>query len=59
MIETQFDIKIKILCSDNRGEHLSSTFSSYLDQCGIMHQTTYPSTTKQNEVAEQNNKHIL
>lgn len=58
MIKTQFDKKIKILRSDNSGEYLSSTYGSYWNQHGIIHQTTCPGTPKQNGVAKRKNRHL-
>lgn len=59
MIGTQFDKKIKLLRSDNGGEYLSSTFGSYLNQHGIIHQNRCPSNPKQNGVAECKNRYLL
>lgn len=59
MVETQFNKKIKILRSDNGGEYISHAFSSFLDQLGILHQTTCLGTPEQNGVAERENRHLL
>lgn len=59
MVETQFDKKIRVLRSDNGREYVSNAFSSFLDQLGIIHQTTCFSTPEQNGVAERKNWHLL
>lgn len=59
IIDTQFDSKIRVLHSDNREEYLSSTFSFYLSQYDILHQTTCLGTLEQNGIAEKKNRHML
>lgn len=44
LVKTQFNTKIKVPHSDNGGEYLSYTFTYYLSQHGIFHQTMCPNT---------------
>ena len=53
MISTQFNAKIKILWSDNGTKYIDGEFRSYFNENGILYQTTYIRTPKQNGVAEQ------
>ncbi|MBT0984662.1 DDE-type integrase/transposase/recombinase, partial [Salmonella enterica subsp. enterica serovar Typhimurium] len=56
---TQYSIDIKILRSDNGGEYIASELSWFLQDRGIIHQTTCPHTPQQNGVAERKNRHIF
>ncbi|KZV44012.1 hypothetical protein F511_31187 [Dorcoceras hygrometricum] len=56
MIRTQFDKKIKCLCSDNACE-LSLT--EYLQTQGTLHQFSCVETPQQNSVVERKHQHIL
>ena len=40
MIETQNNVKVQVLCSDNGGEYQSSDLQKYLEGHDIIHQTT-------------------
>lgn len=51
-VSTQFEAKIKILRSDNGGKYLGNPFKGYLEDEGIIHQTSYAYTPQKNEVAE-------
>jgi hypothetical protein len=51
MIQTQFNIFIKIVHFDNGGECMSGDLGIYFREHGIIHQTTYVDT-QQNGVAE-------
>lgn len=55
-VETQFSLKVKILCSDNGPEFTMKFF--YLDK-GIIHQTSCVSTPQQNGVAKRKHRHLL
>ena len=55
-VETQFSLKVKILCSDNGSEFTMTKF--YSDK-GIIHQTSCVSTPQQNGVAERKHCHLL
>ena len=59
MIQTQFSEKIKILRSDNGGEYVNQQFRTYLDNHGILHETSCSQTPQQNGTAERKNRHIL
>eukprot|EP00268_Persea_americana_P063208 TRINITY_DN8175_c0_g1_i7.p1 TRINITY_DN8175_c0_g1~~TRINITY_DN8175_c0_g1_i7.p1 ORF type:complete len:107 (-),score=6.52 TRINITY_DN8175_c0_g1_i7:1366-1686(-) len=59
MVSTQFQKSIKILRSDSGGEYVSTEFSSFLSNKGIIHQKSCPHTPQQNGIAERKNRHIL
>ncbi|RVW42232.1 Retrovirus-related Pol polyprotein from transposon RE1 [Vitis vinifera] len=59
MIKTQYNAKVRVLCSDNGGEYQSSDLQKYLEGHGIIHQTTCFNTPQQNGVAERKNRHLL
>ena len=59
MAETHTGTKLKVLRTDNGGEYLSNAFKSYLDQHGVMHQTTIAYTPQQNGVAERMNRTLV
>ena len=59
MVSTQFQKQIKILRLDSGGEYMSSEFSSFLSDKGIIHQKSCPHTPQQNRIAERKNRHIL
>ncbi|RVX08628.1 Retrovirus-related Pol polyprotein from transposon TNT 1-94 [Vitis vinifera] len=59
MIETQYNAKVRVLRSDNSGEYQSSDLQKYLEEHGIIHQTTCSNTPQQNGVAERKNRHLL
>ncbi|WVZ21044.1 hypothetical protein V8G54_008366 [Vigna mungo] len=59
MIETQYNAKVQVLCSDNGGEYQSLDLKRYLEVHGIIHQTMCPNTPQQNGVAERKNRHLL
>ncbi|XP_019256261.1 PREDICTED: uncharacterized protein LOC109234647 [Nicotiana attenuata] len=59
MICTQFEVKIKILRTDNGTEYTGKDFGAYLESFGIIHQTSCPYTSAQNGVAERKNRHLL
>ena len=44
MVESEVGRKIQCLRTDNGGEYISDEFSSYLVQCNIRRQLTYPNT---------------
>lgn len=51
--------KLKSLRTDNGGEYLSDIFKSYLNEHGIIHQTTVAYTPQQNGVAERMNRTLI
>ena len=48
MVETQFSKHIKIFRSNNALEYTQYAFQAILHSYGIVHQLTYPSTSRQN-----------
>jgi len=52
-------IKIKILRSDNGGEHVSNTFKARHHENGTANQTTGPDTPEQNGLAERLNRGLV
>ena len=58
MVRTQFDSNIKILRSDNGTEYIDKSFRAFLDDNGILFQTTCVGTPQQNGVAERKNRHL-
>ena len=59
MIRTQFQANIKILRTDNGREYYSSILGSYLNENGIIHQSSCVDTPQQNGIAERKNRHLL
>ena len=59
MIETQNNVKVQVLCSDNGGEYQSFNLQKHLEGHGIIHQTTCSNTPEQNGVAGWKNRHLL
>ena len=58
-ILTQFNISIRVLCSDNAREYFSAPFISFMSQHGILHQFSCAHTPQQNRVAERKNRHLI
>lgn len=59
LVERQTGAKIKTIRTDNGTEFVNSEFSSYLNSCGIQHQTTVPYSPQQNGVAERTNRSVV
>ena len=59
MVETQFNSKVKILRSDNAREYFAQSLNTFLEDSGILHESSCPYTPQQNGVAERKNRHIL
>ncbi|XP_060200816.1 uncharacterized protein LOC132629096 [Lycium barbarum] len=60
MVERQFNVKVKIIRSDNAFELGKSAIASeFLSSEGIIHQTCCVSTPQQNGVVERKHKHLL
>ena len=57
-ILTQFNISIRVLCSDNVMEYFSAPFISFMSQHGILHQSSCAHTPQQNGVAERKNCYL-
>ncbi|KAK2966380.1 hypothetical protein RJ640_021524 [Escallonia rubra] len=58
-IKTQFNVHVHILRSDNAKEYMSGSFQNYMNQHGILHQSSCTDTPAQNGVAERKNRHLL
>ena len=58
-VENQLNKKIKVLRSDRGGEYLSTEFTSYLRDCGIVSQLTPPGTPQWNGVSERRNRTLM
>jgi transposase InsO family protein len=58
LLERQTEGKLKVLHTDNGGEYISSTFSTYLAWHGIHHEWMTPYTPQQNARAEHINLSI-
>ncbi|KAH0643054.1 hypothetical protein KY289_034028 [Solanum tuberosum] len=58
-VEKDFEVKIKCLRSDNRGEYMSDAFFKYCDKNGISRQMTCPNTPQQNGVSERKIAHLV
>jgi hypothetical protein len=59
MINTQFNVKIKRLRSDNGTEFTNHAFQGILQQEGILHETSCVGTPQQNARVERKHRHIL
>ncbi|RVW56514.1 Retrovirus-related Pol polyprotein from transposon TNT 1-94 [Vitis vinifera] len=59
MVQNQFNSKIQVLKSDNAKEYFTSSFSTYLQNHGIIHISSCVDTPQQNGVAERKNRHLL
>nr|CAN67317.1 hypothetical protein VITISV_019719 [Vitis vinifera] len=57
-IQTQFNISIRVLRSDNAREYFSAQFTSFMSHHGILHQSSCAHTPQQNGVAERKNRHL-
>ncbi|TPX43293.1 DNA-directed DNA polymerase [Synchytrium endobioticum] len=59
LVENQADRKIKVLRTDRGGEYMSNEFTRYLQEQGIIHQTSSPYTPQQNGVSERMNRILM
>jgi len=59
LIANQFNVKVRIIRTDNGKEYVNNDFGAYTSDHGIIHQTTCPGTPPQNGVAERKNRHLL
>ena len=59
MVENVFQTKINILQTDNGVDYFKNTLSSFLNEKGILHQTSCSYTPQQNGIAERKNRHLL
>ncbi|KAI3656369.1 hypothetical protein MP638_000785 [Amoeboaphelidium occidentale] len=58
-LKTNFDVKPKILRTDNGGEYVASSVKELLNANGITHVTTAPYTPQQNAIAERYNRILM
>ena len=58
-IQTQFNISIRVLRSDNVREYFYAPFTSFMSQHEILHQSSCAYTPQQNGVAERQNRHLV
>ena len=58
-VQNMLGKSIKTLWSDRAGEYLSSGFSEYLKECGIVSQLTPPYTPQHNGVSKRGNRTLL
>ena len=58
-IQTQFNVSIRVLRSDNAREYFSTPFTSFMSQHEILHQSSCAHTPQQNGVAERKNRHLI
>lgn len=59
LAKNKFGNSVKILHVDNGGEYCNEDFRAYLSQCGIILETTAPSTPEQNGRAEREMRTIV
>jgi hypothetical protein len=59
LLENQSGYKVKALRTDNGGEYVNSTLTTYLKSKGIQHQPTMPYTPEQNGKAERLNRTLI
>ncbi|RVX02576.1 Retrovirus-related Pol polyprotein from transposon TNT 1-94 [Vitis vinifera] len=58
-IQTQFNISIRVLRSNNAREYFSTPFTSFISHNGILHQSSCAHTPQQNGVAKRKNRHLV
>lgn len=59
LVENQLDLKIKRLRTDNGTEYLSNQFKEYMQNSGIIHETSNSYTPQQNGLAERMNRTLM
>jgi len=59
MIQTQFQMKIKVFRSENGREYFNKHLSNFFLENGTIHQSSCVDTPQQNGVAERKNRHLL
>lgn len=57
MMHNQFKKNIKVIQLDSGGEYMSTEFSSFLYDKGIIHQKSYPHTLNRMEVLKEESTH--
>ena len=58
-IQTQFNVSIRVLRSDNAQEYFSTPFTFFMSQHGILLQSSCAYTPQQNGVVECKNRHLV
>ena len=58
-VSTQFNTTIKRIRSDNGTEFINTSLTTFLQDKGIIHQTSCPYTPQQNGRAERKHRHLL
>ena len=59
MIHTQYDTKIKILCTDNGTEYFNSILNNFISKKGILHHDSCVESPQQNGISKRKNRHLL
>lgn len=59
MVQTQFEVKVKCVRTDNGGEFTGASFQTLLTDHGINHQKTTPYMPQQNGMVERKHRHLL
>ena len=59
MVERNLGHKVKVLCTDNGREYMSTEFKEYLKREGIHHELTILKTPEQNGVTERMNQTLM
>ena len=59
LIKNQFDKTVKVFRSDNGTEFVNKKFENFLQNNGILHQTSCAYTPQQNGVAERKHRHLF
>lgn len=59
MIKTQFNVDVKRIWSDNGTEFMNSGLHTFLQQRGILHESSCAGTPQQNGRVERKHRHIL
>ena len=55
----QFNVTVNILRSDNAKKYFFDPFQTFINQNGILHQSSCVDTPSQNGVAERKSRHLL
>ncbi|CAL8085207.1 unnamed protein product [Prunus armeniaca] len=59
IVSTQFHARVKVFRTDNGGQYVNNTLTSFFRARGIIHQTTTLFTPQQNDVSERKNRQLL
>lgn len=58
-IQTQFNLAVRVLRSDNAREYFSDPYQLYMSRHGMLQESSCVDTPPQNGVAERKNRHLL